>query len=261
MSANQEKAVRRGRRSRGKLSYGLWVLIPAVRNLSRIVFKERFEGREHIPVSGSAILVLNHISVADPLATASYVYSAGRIPRFMIKDSVFKVPVLGALMSSARQIPVSRGSGAAQSSLDSATEALNAGDIVAVYPEGTVTREPTYWPMKAKTGIARLVLQTPDAPVIPVVQWGAHRAWDYHTKKMHLFPRKETRIRALPPMDVSAFRGRTDRNVSRELTDHIMLTLQKEVAVLRGEPAPETLYDANKVAAQERRAEAADDAP
>ena len=261
MSANEQQGITRGRQSRGKRTLGLRVLVPAVRNLSRIVFKERFEGRELIPVTGPAILVLNHISVADPIATASFVYTAGRIPRFLIKDSVFKVPVVGALMSSARQIPVSRGSGAAQASLDSASDALRAGDVIAVYPEGTVTREPTYWPMKAKTGIGRLVLQNPDVPVIPVVQWGAHLAWDYHTKKMHLFPRKITRIRALPPMDLTAFRDRTDRNASRELTDHIMLSLQKDVAVLRGEPAPTTLYDAAKAAAQQRRAQAADETP
>jgi 1-acyl-sn-glycerol-3-phosphate acyltransferase len=242
VSDSPKKPVKRGRRTAGPLTWSLRLLIPIVRNLSRLIFKERFEGRERIPASGPALLVLNHISTLDPLATASFVWTAGRVPSFMIKDGVFKVPVIGKLMTAARQIPVSRGSAAAQASLDDAIATLRAGGIVAVYPEGTVTRDPDFWPMRAKTGVARIALAVPEAPVIPIAQWGAHRAYDYHTKKMRLLPRKQTHIRALEPLDVAHFHGRTDSEAGRELTDSMMRALADEVGRMRGQDAPEELY-------------------
>lgn len=242
MSDSENRPVKRGRRTVGPLNWALRLLIPIVRNLSRLIFKERFEDAERIPAQGPALLVLNHISVLDPLATASFVWTAGRLPSFMIKDNVFKVPVLGKLMSRSRQISVSRGSAAAQASLDEAIAALRAGGVVVVYPEGTVTRDPDFWPMRAKTGVARIALSVPEAPVIPIAQWGAHRAYDYHTKKMRLLPRKQTHIRALEPLDVAHFHGRTDNVAARELTDSMMRALADEVGRLRGEQAPAELY-------------------
>lgn len=242
MSDSSGKPVKRGRRTAGPLTWSLRLLVPVVRTLSRLLFKERFERADRIPATGPALLVLNHISVLDPLATASFVWTAGRVPSFMIKDSVFKVPVVGKLMGGARQISVSRGSAAAQASLDEAIATLRAGGVVAVYPEGTVTRDPDYWPMRAKTGVARIALTVPEAPVIPIAQWGAHRAYDYHTKKMRLLPRKRTHIRALEPLDVAHFHGRTDGEAARQLTDSMMRALADEVGRLRGQPAPAELY-------------------
>lgn len=242
MSETPEAPVKRGRKTAGKLGPTLQFMIPAVRGLSRSVFKEKFEGQEHIPVKGPALIVLNHISVLDPLATASFVWRAGRLPLFMIKDSVFKVPVIGKLFTKSRQIPVSRGSSAAQKSLDAAIAALRDGQVVAVYPEGTVTRDPDFWPMHAKTGVARIALAVPEAAVIPVAQWGAHRSFDYHTKKLRLFPRKQTHIRALPPMDISKYHGKTDNESARQLTDEMMRTLADEVGRMRGTQAPAELY-------------------
>ncbi|WP_194291499.1 lysophospholipid acyltransferase family protein [Cumulibacter manganitolerans] len=242
MSDNLQPPVKRGRKSAGRLTPALQFLVPIVRNLSRLIFKERFEQRENIPVQGPALLVLNHVSVLDPIATAAYVWTAGRLPLFMIKDGVFKAPVVGRLFTGARQIPVSRGSAAAQESLERAIAALRAGEVVAVYPEGTVTRDPDWWPMRAKTGVARIALAVPEAKVIPIAQWGAQRAYDYHTKKMHLLPRKQTWIRALPPMDLSRYAGRTDSVAARELTDEMMRALADEVGRMRGEQPPAELH-------------------
>ncbi|WP_134322436.1 lysophospholipid acyltransferase family protein [Cumulibacter soli] len=242
MRDSVKKPVKRGRRTAGPLNWSLRLMIPVVRNLSRLTFKEKFEGRDQIPVDGPAILVLNHISVLDPLATASFVWTAGRVPSFMIKDGVFKVPIVGKLMTKARQISVSRGSAAAQASLDSAIETLRAGGVVAVYPEGTVTRDPDFWPMRAKTGIARIALAVPDVPVIPIAQWGAHRSYDYHTKKLDLLPRKQSHIRALEPMDISQYHGRTDNETARALTDVMMRRIADEVGLMRQQQPPAELY-------------------
>ena len=87
-----------------------------------------------------------------------------------------------------------------------------------------------------------LLYRRPEAKVIPIAQWGAQRAYDYHTKKMRLLPRKQTWIRALPPMDLSRFGGRTDSAAARELTDEMMRTLADEVGRMRGEQPPATLH-------------------
>lgn len=242
MSENPQPPVKRGKKSAGPLTPALKFMVPVVRNLSRLIFKEKFEGRENIPVQGPALIVLNHISVVDPIATAAFVWTAGRLPMFMIKDSVFKVPVVGKLFANSKQIPVSRGSGAAQKSLQDAIDALRAGEVVAVYPEGTVTRDSDFWPMRAKTGVARIALAVPEAKVIPVAQWGAHRAYDYHTKKMRLLPRKQTHIRALPPMDLAQYAGRSESDAARALTDDMMRTLADEVGRMRGQQPPKELY-------------------
>ena len=67
-------------------------------------------GMEHIPATGGVIIVPNHISHADPLVVAHYVYDAGRWPQFLGKASLFQVPVVGYILRKCQQIPVERGS-------------------------------------------------------------------------------------------------------------------------------------------------------
>ncbi|GAA4952343.1 hypothetical protein GCM10023238_18410 [Streptomyces heliomycini] len=71
------------------------------------------------------------------------------------------------------QIPVYRESTDALSAFRPAIDAVERGECVAFYPEGTLTRDPDGWPMTGKTGAARVALQT-KCPVIPVAQWGAN---------------------------------------------------------------------------------------
>src|SRR5215469_9780046 len=102
----------------------------------QLLTKRTWRGADNIP-SGPAIIVANHISHADPLALAHYVYDAGRWPRYLAKDSIFKVPVLGRIIHSAKQIPVVRGSVDAARALEEAVTTVKAGGCVIVYPEGT----------------------------------------------------------------------------------------------------------------------------
>ena len=122
----------------------------------------------------------NHISHADPLVSAHFIYDSGRWPQYLGKASVFRVPVVGWILHRCRQIPVERGSVDAVRSLDALVAALDEGGAVVIYPEGTTTRQPDLWPMKAKTGAARLALAT-GAPVVPVVMWGPERIFDPRT--------------------------------------------------------------------------------
>ena len=82
------------------------------------LFKLRWRGVENVPAAGPAILVINHVSYADPLVVARYVYDAGRAPRFLAKrESVRLLPVVGAAFRGTGQIPVDRGTSAARQSL------------------------------------------------------------------------------------------------------------------------------------------------
>jgi 1-acyl-sn-glycerol-3-phosphate acyltransferase len=203
------------------------------------LFKLRWRGVEHVPVDGPAILAINHVSYADPLVVSRYVYDAGRAPRFLAKRSLFDIPVVGAAMRGTGQIPVDRGTAHARQSLEGAVAALHRGEIVIVYPEGTVTRDPNWWPMVGKTGAARLALLAPDVPVIPAAQWGAQFAVDVYGKRYRPLPRKQVSVVAGPAVDLGRFRGADpSADTLREMTDVMMRAICELVGELRGETPP-----------------------
>ncbi|PRZ43488.1 1-acyl-sn-glycerol-3-phosphate acyltransferase [Antricoccus suffuscus] len=242
MSTSADKKPKRKRPGGRELSLTLRFVAPLVRNASRLLFKEKFRNRELIPATGPALLVLNHVSVVDPLAVASYVWSAGRLPRFMIKDGVFKAPVVGAAMRHCKQIEVARGSANALKSIDDAVSILQEGGVVVVYPEGTVTRNDSFWPMRSKTGVARIARAAPDAPVITLSQWGAQDTWNYHTRKKSIFPRKKVTIVAHGELDLTAERALPNSESYRRMTDRMMNDIAAGVGELRGETPPPDLF-------------------
>jgi 1-acyl-sn-glycerol-3-phosphate acyltransferase len=220
---------------------GLWrrVAVVVVKPTMTVLSKRDWRGMEHIPPTGGVIVVANHMSHFDPMALAHYVYDAGRWPAFLAKASVFKVPVIGKMIGWAGQIPVSRGTVDAVRALDAAVNALRSGECVVVYPEGTTTKEPDLWPMRGKTGAARLWLET-GVPVVPVAMWGPQRLFDPRTKKMRLRPNTPVTVVAGPPIDLSKWRGAPPTNATlHEITEHIMLTLRAMVAEIRGEEPPD----------------------
>jgi 1-acyl-sn-glycerol-3-phosphate acyltransferase len=205
-----------------------------------VVSRLRYRNIERIPEHGGLIIVTNHVSHVDPFLMAKFVLDAGRVPRFLAKDSIFAVPAVGWGMRSMGHIPVKRGTADARQSLAAAVEALENGKVIVLHPEGTVTRDPDGWPMNGKTGAARLATLVLDVPVIPVVQWGVQEQIDLYKKKVKLFPRPQHVISVGEPIDLSAFRDREPTvAVLREVTDVIMRRLRADVAELRGLPAPE----------------------
>jgi 1-acyl-sn-glycerol-3-phosphate acyltransferase len=138
-------------------------------------FRWRFEHLERIPARGPALIACNHASYLDPIANAYAVVKAGRRPRFLAKDDLFRIPVVGRALSGAGQIPVSRGS-ADRTPLLRAKRALSDGEVVVVYPEGTVTTREDGLPMAGKTGTVRLAL-TSGVPITPMVSWGSAPVW------------------------------------------------------------------------------------
>lgn len=204
----------------------------------RVFTKRRYSGTEHVPRTGGVLIAANHLSHFDPLPSAVFVWDCGRVPRFLGKSSLFRLPFIGRLLTGCGQIPVHRGTADASKALREAVDALHAGEAVVVYPEGTLTRDPELWPMVAKTGIARLALET-GVPVIPVAQWGAQDILRPYAKRLRLLPRKTVQIAAGPAVDLSRWQGaEPSAQVLREVTDAVMRDVTALLAGLRGEPAP-----------------------
>ncbi|MFJ5796875.1 lysophospholipid acyltransferase family protein [Streptomyces decoyicus] len=237
---------------------GFWYRLAAVicKPPLLVLFKRDWQGMEHIPADGGFITAVNHNSYLDPLSYAHYQYNTGRVPRFLAKAGLFKSGFVGLMMRGTGQIPVYRETTDAATAFRAAVDAIDKGECVAFYPEGTLTRDPDLWPMQGKTGAARVALLT-KAPVIPVAQWGANDAMPPYAKekKLRLLPRKTLRVKAGPPVDLSAYYDREPTaEVLRAATDVIMAAISEQLAGLRGEPVPAEPYDWRKAIARERRA-------
>lgn len=203
------------------------VSIPPV----RFWFDLRIEGLEHIPATGPAIVACNHVSYLDPLTNANAVMKAGRRPRFLAKRDLFEIPVVGSAFRGANQIPVQRGRGD-QTPLLLAEEALAGGEVVVIYPEGTVTKREDHLPMDGKTGTIRLSLAS-GVPIVPLASWGSQAVWQKSGPGSLKFGRPVwTTIGT--PIDVTARRDEVgDREAVKAMTADLMAHLTEMVQGLR----------------------------
>lgn len=230
------------RRRRGPLGFWYRFAVCVLRPVFMLITKRDWRGADHLP-DGGAVVVVNHVSHVDPLVFAHFLYDNGRLPRFLAKDSVFRVPFVGIVLRGARQIPVYRESGDAGRSYSAAVDAVRAGELVAIYPEATLTRDPDLWPMVGKTGAARVALET-GAPVVPVAQWGPQEMLAPYGRRPRLVPRVTMHVRAGPPVDLDDVAGRpVDAALLEEVTERIMAAITDLLTQIRGEPAPAVRFD------------------
>jgi 1-acyl-sn-glycerol-3-phosphate acyltransferase len=233
-------------RTRGRIPPALAFAVLVVYPVASVLFRLRYRHGDRIPPTGPVLLVANHVSILDPLACARLVWDNGRTPHFLAKESVFR-GWAGPLLRAAGQIPVARFTAEAHEALHAAEADLAAGNLVVIYPEGSVTRDPAWWPMQARTGVARLALTT-GAVVVPVAQWGPQRVHDYHARKLRLRLRTPADYLVGEPVDLSAQRARLGAgqplsgDLLRETTDLIMTRVRDLLAELREEPAPAVFH-------------------
>ena len=212
-----------------------------------LVARYKLEGEETLPKQGAFVLSPNHYSEIDPVVVGVYVWKQGRAPRYLAKASLFTVPVLGWLLRKSGQIPVQRaGSTRGSDPLAAGEKLASEGLAVIVYPEGSLTRDPDLWPMRGKSGAVRMALEA-GVPLIPMAQWGTQAVLPRYGKRISLFPRKTIRAKFGAPLDLSRFEGRKiDSALLTEATGMLMKAIAELLSELRGEPAPEELWDPSK---------------
>jgi 1-acyl-sn-glycerol-3-phosphate acyltransferase len=151
--------------------YGLRVASP----LLRVLFRVRTTGLEHVPARGSTLLAFNHVSPLDgPALAIAFTGRTRRPVRFLVAAEFFRRWFHGWVLRTFDQIPIRRGEGDG-AALDAALDALRAGSVSAIAPEGTVNADPERL-QRIRSGIARLALPT-GAPIVPVGIWGTQTRW------------------------------------------------------------------------------------
>lgn len=131
-----------------------------------------YSGEENIPERGGAVIAINHTSYVDFLPAALAAHRRRRRLRFMIKTEMQRVKLIKFLIKHTGTIPVDRRAGAGAYAV--AVQRLREGELVAVYPEATISR--SFELKEFKTGAARMAIEA-DVPIVPVIVWGAQRIW------------------------------------------------------------------------------------
>jgi 1-acyl-sn-glycerol-3-phosphate acyltransferase len=235
-------SVARQRKLDQKRGWAFATAVAIVKPTMLALTKQDWQDGGKLPATGGCVVVVNHLSHADPLTLGHFFYDNGRIVRYLAKQEVFEMPLVGPIAVNAKQIPVARLSTDAGKSFDAAVKAVNDGELVAFYPEGTITRDPGLWPMRGKTGAARVALTT-GCPVIPVGHWGVQELLPPYGKP-DLWPRKTVYVKVGDPVDLSDLQGKgLTSAVLHEATDRIMAAITGLVEDLRGEKAPVERFD------------------
>ncbi len=148
-------------------------VILGCKTLFRVLdLKLDLRGTEHIPASGGAVLACTHVSYLDFIFCGLAGLPAKRKTRFMAKQQIFANRIAGPLMRGMHHISVDRSAG--QASYREAVTALQAGEVVGVFPEATISRSFTVKPIKS--GAVRMAAEA-GVPLIPVTVWGSQRLW------------------------------------------------------------------------------------
>jgi 1-acyl-sn-glycerol-3-phosphate acyltransferase len=139
-----------------------------------------YQGLDNIPARGGAVVATNHTSYVDFLPVGMSGRKRRRSIRLMPKAEMQKVGIVNFVIKHTGAIPVDRQAGAA--AYAEAVRALQAGELVGVYPEATISR--SFELKEFKSGSARMALEA-QVPIIPMIVWGAHRIWTKdHPKRL-----------------------------------------------------------------------------
>ncbi len=219
-----------------------FLVLPFMNAIGKYVLHDEHK----VPQKGAFVLAPNHYSEIDPIVMGVALWYSGRVPRYLAKASLFRIPVVGWILRRTGQIPVER-HGAARSSdpLAAASKLVEKGLAVIIYPEGTLTRDPDLWPMRGKSGAVRTALER-GIPLIPAAHWGTQGILPRYGK-LSLFPRKRVDIVFGDPVDLSQFEGRPlDTATLNAATSLLMKDITALLERLRNEKAPAERWDPSK---------------
>ena len=145
---------------------------------SRFIYRFKVKGDDHIPVEGAAVLVCNHVSFIDAILLMA---ASPRPIRFIMDHRIFRQPVLGPLFRLAKAIPIApqkEDPTAYEAAFERAAQVLREGDILAIFPEGAITRDGQL--QEFKGGIMKILERAKadglEVPVIPMALtnlWGS----------------------------------------------------------------------------------------
>ncbi|MGI9644168.1 MAG: HAD-IB family hydrolase [Ilumatobacteraceae bacterium] len=164
-------------------------------------------GVDQVPSSGGAILCANHRSYFDVAALSIVVARSGRTARFLGKKEIFDAPVIGPIAAAMGGISVDRATGSGEP-LEAAVDAVEAGELVVIMPQGTIPRGPAFFDpvLTGRWGAARLAELT-GAPIVPVGLWGTERVWPRSSRLpdvLNLTDPPIVRVRVGEPLTPSA---------------------------------------------------------
>jgi 1-acyl-sn-glycerol-3-phosphate acyltransferase len=217
-------------------------------------------GLEHIPVTGPALLAVNHVGYVDFIYGGYAPDRLGRRVRFMAKRELFDHRVTGPIMRACRHIEVDRADG--EASLALARRFLTGGELVGIFPEATISRAMEIKDLK--TGAVRIAAET-EAPLVPVVLWGTQRIMTKdHPRDLSRGTAISVRIGPRVPVTGSDPVGETAvlKTALQGLLDEAITSYPQHtegawwVPASYGGSAP-TLTEAARLDAEERRARAA----
>lgn len=192
----------------------MWYIL--FRSLFRVffvlVYRLEAIGKEHIPANGPVILCANHISSLDPPLVGSLL---SRKVHYMAKEELFRVPVIGWLITRFGAFPVKRG-GVSKESIRLALQLLKDGNMLGIFPEGTRKNAGGI----AKKGAANLAFRS-GAAVIPAAIIGHYR------------PFRKMKIVYGPPVDLSEFAEVSSTDAAEKATEKIMGAIRDLIAQFR----------------------------
>jgi 1-acyl-sn-glycerol-3-phosphate acyltransferase len=173
-----------------------------IHSLTLKVYKPRYIGFEHIPKTGPAIIICNHVTYVDgPLIDAG----CGRRVRYLIDQDIYNLPVVHYLMSLNRCIPIAYNRKAVEKAFDEISEALKADEVVCLFPEGSLTFTGSLG--RFRPGIEFIIKRDP-VPVVPMAlsgMWGSVFSRKYRKSRFRLWPRQVTLVcgEPIPPEKVT----------------------------------------------------------
>jgi len=158
-----------------------------IHSLTLWVYRPRYIGLEHIPATGPAILISNHVSYIDgPLIDAGCTRNA----RYLIDEDIYNLPGVHYLMKLDRAIPIAPNRKSVEAAFDAISAGLQAGDLICIFPEGFLTF--TGGLGRFRPGI-EWIIKRDAVPVIPMAisgMWGSLFSRKYLKSSFRWWPRQ-----------------------------------------------------------------------